>query len=123
MDLKQKAKQLKTDTPAVLIALKDKRTPLLAKILAAITIGYALSPIDLIPDFIPVLGYLDDVIILPLMIALTIKCIPLYVWEESRAKAAGYTITDKSKNWYYAIPIVLLWFFFIFLIVRAIIID
>ena len=123
MDLKQKAKQLKTDIPPVLIALKDKRTPLLAKILAAITIGYALSPIDLIPDFIPVLGYLDDVIILPLMIALTIRCIPSDIWEESRSKAAELELPGKSKNWYYAIPIVLLWFFFIFLIVRAIIID
>ncbi|MDY0318293.1 MAG: DUF1232 domain-containing protein, partial [Candidatus Izemoplasmatales bacterium] len=60
MKLKERAKQLKTDIPAVFIAMKRKETPFLAKILAAITIVYALSPIDLIPDFIPILGYLDD---------------------------------------------------------------
>ena len=60
MKLKEKAKQLKTDIPAVFLALKDKETPLIAKIFAAITVAYALSPVDLIPDFIPVLGYLDN---------------------------------------------------------------
>lgn len=65
MNLRDRAKQLKVDIPAVFIALKQKETPLPAKILAAVTVGYALSPIDLIPDFIPVLGYLDDVLLLP----------------------------------------------------------
>lgn len=67
MDLKARAKKLKADIPAIILALKDKNTPLPAKIAAAVTVGYALSPIDLIPDFIPVLGYLDDLIILPAM--------------------------------------------------------
>ena len=67
MDLKARAKKLKADIPAIFLALKDKNTPLHAKIAAAVTVGYALSPIDLIPDFIPVLGYLDDLIILPAM--------------------------------------------------------
>ena len=67
MDLKARAKKLKADTPAIFLALKDKNTPLPAKIAAAVAVGYALSPIDLIPDFIPVLGYLDDLIILPAM--------------------------------------------------------
>ena len=58
--LKDRAKKLKTDIPAVFLALKDKRTPWYARILAAVIVVYALSPIDLIPDFIPVLGYLDD---------------------------------------------------------------
>lgn len=61
MDLKARAKKLKTDIPALFLALKDKKTPILAKIFAGITVAYALSPIDLVPDFIPVMGYLDDV--------------------------------------------------------------
>ena len=72
MSLKERPKTLKKNIPAVFLALKDKETPILAKVLAGITVAYALSPIDLIPDFVPVLGYLDDVIILPLLIALTI---------------------------------------------------
>jgi len=81
MKLKEKAKQLKKDIPAVFLALKKKETPWYAKILAILTVGYALSPIDLFPDFIPVLGYLDDVIILPLMIAATIKLIPKDIYN------------------------------------------
>lgn len=72
MDLKVRAKQLKTDIPAVFLALKDKNTPIIAKVFAGITVVYALSPIDLVPDFVPVLGYLDDVILLPVLVALTI---------------------------------------------------
>lgn len=64
-NLKERAQKLKTDIPAVFLALKEKRTPFLAKMIAAVVVVYALSPIDLIPDFIPVLGYLDDLIILP----------------------------------------------------------
>ena len=77
MTLKERAKKLKRDVPAVFLALKDRETPLLAKITAAVTVAYALSPIDLIPDFIPVLGYLDDVLLLPALIALTIRLLSL----------------------------------------------
>ena len=73
MDLRERAKKLKTDVPAVFLALKKKETPWYAKIMAAIVVVYALSPVDLVPDFIPILGYLDDVIILPALIALTVK--------------------------------------------------
>ena len=66
--LKERAKKLKTDIPAVVLALKEKRTPWYAKVIAAVIVVYALSPIDLIPDFIPLLGYLDDIIILPALI-------------------------------------------------------
>jgi uncharacterized membrane protein YkvA (DUF1232 family) len=76
MNLKERAKQLKTDIPAVFIAIRKKETPALAKITAGVTVAYALSPIDLIPDFIPVLGYLDDLIVLPALVALTVKLIP-----------------------------------------------
>lgn len=89
MDPKERAKQIKVDIPAVFIALKRKETPVIAKMLAGITIIYALSPIDLIPDFIPVLGYLDDVIILPGLIALTVRCIPPDIFAECRIHAEG----------------------------------
>ena len=76
MDWKDRAEQLKTDVPALWLCLRKKETTLLAKVLAAVTVGYALSPVDLIPDFIPVLGYLDDLVILPALAALTLRCIP-----------------------------------------------
>ena len=88
-NLKERAKKLKTDIPAVFLALKEKRTPWYAKIIAAIIIVYALSPIDLVPDFIPILGYLDDMIILPALIALCVKCIPEEVFADCRARAEG----------------------------------
>lgn len=87
MDLKKRAQKLKTDIPAIFLALKDKDTPLPAKVFAGLTIAYALSPVDLIPDFIPVLGYLDDVILLPALVSLTVKFIPGDVLEKNRRSA------------------------------------
>ena len=84
MDLKARASKLKTDIPSLFLALKDKETPILAKIFAGIAVAYALSPIDLIPDFIPVLGYLDDVIILPMLLVITLKFIPKDMIEKYR---------------------------------------
>ncbi len=121
MTLKERAKQLKTDIPAVFLALKKRETPWTAKLLAALTVGYALSPIDLIPDFIPVLGYLDDLVILPALVALTIKLIPAEVMAACRAEAEGMWENGKPKRWYYAIPIVLVWLLAVSLIVRAIV--
>lgn len=109
MNLKEHAKKLKTDIPAVFLALKDRKTPLIAKITAGITVAYALSPIDLIPDFIPVLGYLDDVILLPALIALTIKLIPKNVWTECQKKSENMWTDGRPKKWYFAIPIILIW--------------
>ena len=121
MDLKARAKKLKTDIPALFLALKDKDTPILAKIFAGITVVYALSPVDLVPDFIPVLGYLDDVILLPMLVALTIKFIPQDVLERNRKQAAGMWQKDKPKKWYYAIPIIVIWIIILGLILKAII--
>ncbi len=118
MDLKTRAKKLKTDIPTLFLALRDKDTPLLAKILAGITVGYALSPIDLIPDFIPVLGYLDDVILLPVLIALTVRFIPREVLERNRRQAEGMWESGKPKKWYYAIPIMAIWILIIVLVVK-----
>ncbi len=120
MNLKQRAKKLKVDIPAVFIALKKKETPLLAKILAGITVAYALSPIDLIPDFIPVLGHLDDLILLPGLVAITIKLIPNDVFEECRIESKGLWENGKPKKWYYAIPIILIYILIVFLILRMI---
>mgnify|MGYP000894742642 CR=1 FL=1 len=120
MNIKEKAKQLKVDIPAVFIALKQKETPMVAKIFAGITIIYALSPIDLIPDFIPVLGYLDDVIILPGLVALTVRLIPPDVFAKCRAHAEGLWVDGKPRKWYFAIPIVAIWLLVIYLVIKAI---
>lgn len=117
--LKERAKKLKTDVPAVFLALKEKRTPWHAKIIAAIVVVYALSPIDLIPEFIPVLGYIDDLIILPSLTAWCIRCIPKDVFEDCRARAEGLWGEGKPKKWYYAVPFVLIWLAVIALIVLA----
>ena len=118
MNLKQRAKKLKSNIPAVFLALKDKETPWYAKLLAAITVGYALSPIDLIPDFIPVLGYLDDIILLPAFVALTVRLIPKDVWEKSCQQSENMWKNGKPKRWYYAVPIVIVWLLIIFLIIK-----
>ena len=84
---KQWARRIKQDVIALWIAGRDPRTPLAAKILAGAVAAYALSPIDLIPDFIPVLGYLDDIIIVPLGILLVVKLVPAELMAEFRAEA------------------------------------
>lgn len=120
MNMKERAEKLQRDIPAIWLALRHKQTPLPAKILAAATVAYALSPIDLIPDFIPVLGYLDDVLLLPLLIALTIKLIPAEILEACRAQAETMWTDGRPKKWYYALPILLFWAFLLFLILKAV---
>ena len=115
--LSDRAKKLKTDIPAVFMALKDRRTPRAARLIAAVVVVYALSPIDLIPDFIPVLGYLDDLIILPALITWCIRLIPEEVLADCR-KAAESAWTNTQK-WYYALPFVLIWAVVIGLIIAA----
>jgi uncharacterized membrane protein YkvA (DUF1232 family) len=121
MNIKERAKKLKTDLPAVFIAFKRKETPLLAKITAAVTIVYALSPIDLIPDFIPIAGLLDDIIILPALTALTVRLIPKEVMDGCKTEAEGMWQHGKPKKWYYAVPIAVFWLAVLYLIVRAIV--
>ena len=120
MTLKERAQKLKTDIPAVFLALKHRETPWYAKLMAALTVAYALSPIDLVPDFIPVLGYLDDVLLLPAMIALTVKWIPKDLYRRCQAEAEGMWENGKPKRWYYAIPILLFWILLIGVILVAI---
>ncbi|MDR2908951.1 MAG: DUF1232 domain-containing protein [Oscillospiraceae bacterium] len=120
MSLSERAKRLKTDIPAVFIAMKKKNTPVLAKLLAAITVAYALSPVDLIPDFIPVLGLLDDLIILPGLVAIIVKLIPARVFAECRKEAEGLWSAGKPKKWFYALPVALIWGLLIFVIIKAV---
>lgn len=120
MNIKKRANHLKSNIPAVFIALKDKETPFTAKVLAGLTVGYALSPIDLIPDFIPIFGYLDDMIILPAMVALTIRCVPKEIWIRSKEKSQGLWQNGKPKKWYYSIPIIFIWGIVMWIIVKAV---
>ena len=108
-NLKQKAKQLKSEVQVLMIAYKDKRTPITAKILIGLTVGYLLSPIDLIPDFIPVLGILDDLIIVPALISLSFKLIPKTVLTEARELVKLHTEKLKKTNWVFAGVIVIVW--------------
>lgn len=119
MTLKERASSLKKDVPAVFLALKAKETPVLAKVVAFLTVAYALSPVDLVPDFIPVLGYLDDLLILPALVALTVKLIPKDIFERYRQEAEGMWKDGKPKKWYYSVPIILLWVLIIWTIVKA----
>jgi len=120
MKIKEKVRDLKSKIAALFLAYKRKDTPLAAKIVAALTVGYALSPIDIIPDFVPVLGYLDDIIILPLLITWAIKLIPDYIMEECLEQAKSMWSEGKPKKWRYAIPIICIWVFIIAIIVYII---
>jgi uncharacterized membrane protein YkvA (DUF1232 family) len=84
---------------ALWFLLKDPRTPLAAKLVAGIVVAYALSPIDLIPDFIPVLGLLDDIILVPLGVALAVKLVPGPLWQEMQQKAEGFQGRLPKMMW------------------------
>jgi len=84
---------------ALWLLLKDSRTPLAAKLVAGVVVAYALSPIDLIPDFIPVLGLLDDVILVPLGVALAVKLVPPPLWAEMRQRADGFQGRLPKMMW------------------------
>ena len=116
MEQKEKLRQLAEDIPALCLARKEKDTPFLAKILAGTAVVYALSPIDLIPDFIPVIGYLDDLILLPLLVALTLKLIPDETFERCREQARQMYQQGMKKHWYYMLPIILIWAILILLV-------
>lgn len=88
--------------------------------LAGITVAYALSPIDLIPDFIPITGYLDDVILLPMLVALTIKFIPKSVLERERKESEDLWKDGKPKKWYYAILIIIIWIIILIILLKII---
>src|SRR5689334_25334789 len=103
------ARTIKLDALALYLAARDPRTPWYAKALALCVAGYAFSPIDLIPDFIPVLGYLDDVVLIPLGIAIAIKMIPPEVLAECRARARASMADGKPASRIAAVVIVGIW--------------
>jgi uncharacterized membrane protein YkvA (DUF1232 family) len=107
---------LKREVYALYYAYRDRRTPWYAKVVAALTVAYALSPIDLIPDFIPVLGYLDDLVLIPLGLTLAVKLIPPDVMAEARDKAQA--AAQRPVSWIGAVVIGLIWALVIFLIGR-----
>lgn len=107
-NLKSRARALKNEAIAVYIAAKDPRTPWYVKALVFFVVAHTFSPIDLIPDFIPVLGYLDDLIITPLGLALAIRLIPAGVLEEARGKVAGSSV-ERSVRIVGVAVIVLMW--------------
>jgi len=113
-NLESEVKKLKKEIQILIIAYSDPRTPWTAKLLIGITVGYLLSPIDLIPDFIPVLGILDDLILVPLLIKASIKLIPQIVITEARALALKNPKRMKKNNYIIAFIILLIWFFLIF---------
>ena len=106
---KQKTKHIKIEIYALYLAYRDPRVPWYAKALVAVVVGYAFSPIDLIPDFIPVLGYLDDLILLPLGVAIALKMIPEEVISDCRKRSKEVLSQEKPVNWMAAIVIISIW--------------
>ena len=103
------AAALKQDTYALYLAARDPRVPRAAKLVIVLVVAYALSPIDLIPDFIPVLGYLDDMLLLPMGIALAIKLMPRDVWEDCKSQARAELASELPRNRAAAIVIATVW--------------
>ncbi len=118
--LKHKVKLLRTETYALYLAYSDPRVPWYSKAFAALVVGYAFSPIDLIPDFIPFLGYLDDLILVPIGIAIAIKMIPDEVMEECRLDAREALREGKPTNRVAAIVIVGIWLLLAILLIVVI---
>jgi len=104
-----RARRLKTETCALYLAYRDPRVPWYARVWAIIVVVYALSPIDLIPDFIPVLGHLDDLILVPLGIVLALRMIPAEVMDESRSRAKELLERDQAVGKTATVVVVLTW--------------
>jgi uncharacterized membrane protein YkvA (DUF1232 family) len=106
---KRRARQLRQETYALYLAYRDPRTPWYARVFAACVVGYAFSPIDLIPDVIPVLGYLDDLILVPLGVAIALKMIPPPVMAECREEARIALEQGRPTSWAAAVVIAAIW--------------
>lgn len=116
--LRSRAKVVKKDIGLIYAAYRHPRTPWYAKLIIILVVAYALSPIDLIPDFIPFLGYLDDLIIVPLVISLSLKLIPRDVIEECRQKTQDAN-EMKKRGKYAGIIIVFFWIWIVYIILRS----
>lgn len=107
--LNEHARSLGAEVYALFLAYKDPRVPWYARVFAACVAAYAFSPVDLVPDFIPVLGYLDDAVLIPLGVRVALKMIPASVMSECRARARESLEGSKSAGRIAAIVVVLLW--------------
>jgi len=107
--MKKKAKKLKVEAYVLFFAYRDSRVSWYAKLLAILVVAYAFSPIDLIPDFIPILGYVDDIILVPLGIWVALKLIPKEVIHDCREKAQELLAKGKPKNWIMAALFIIIW--------------
>ena len=116
-ELKEKTKNIETDIYALYKAYRDPRVPWYVKLIILFLLGYFISPIDLIPDFIPVVGYIDDILIISLTIYLIIKLIPSDVFQDCRNKAICEPISVKSK-WIVTFSIVIIWFIAIYAVLK-----
>ena len=108
-ELKQRARRLKAETFALYLAARHPDTPWYAKLLVAAIVAYAFSPIDLIPDFIPIVGYLDDLVLIPIGIALAIKLVPPPVLAECRARAQEVMVNGKPVSRVAGAVVVIIW--------------
>jgi len=106
---KQKAGELKILIYALFLAYRDPRTPWYAKAFTALVVGYAFSPIDLIPDFVPVLGYLDDLILLPIGVIIALRLIPAEIMMECKERAQENNRAKKPVNYFVGVAIVVIW--------------
>src|SRR5690349_11049772 len=123
--LKKRARRLKAELYALYLAYRDPRAPWYARAFAAGIVAYAISPIDLIPDFIPVLGLLDDLILLPLGIVLALRMIPPEVMADCRERAKEISREGRPTNWVAAGVIIGIWLLLaavsVFLVLRIVI--
>ena len=115
--MRQRARRLKAEIYALYLAYRDPRTPWYARLFAAGVVAYAFSPLDLIPDFIPILGFLDDLILVPLGIVLALRMIPAPVMAECRQRAAETLREGRPTNWLAAGVIIAIWLVFAALLI------
>ncbi|MCK6470866.1 MAG: DUF1232 domain-containing protein [Planctomycetes bacterium] len=107
--LRERASALKAKAAVLVLAMKHPRTPWYAKACGLLTVLYLLAPIDLIPDFLPVIGHLDDILLVPFGIWLTYKLIPTEIWEECEAEVARQQLQKPAKDWRGVVLIVAIW--------------
>ena len=115
--IKDKARKLKGQTYTLYLAYRHPATPWYAKVFAAVVVGYAFSPIDLIPDFIPVLGYLDDILLVPLGITLALKMVPEEARISAREQAEKELENSSPHGWFIAAIIVMIWLVLLIMLV------
>ncbi len=107
--LRQTARRLKTEINILAVVYRDARTPWYAKAVIFLVIAYSLSPVDLIPDFVPLLGYVDDLLLVPAGIALAVKLVPEEIFNEARENIATQPESTGISGWWFGVLIILFW--------------